>query len=206
MSTILAVNWSDIQNGEQLQSVRGKINTFNRNVIVEVDRLDVLTQQLDTTVGDHSSRISTLETTVIDHEDRINALESVSPVEAVFEYDTVNDVTITSTAPDWQQLMEVDVANLISGVYKYTISVAWTLDSTTSSAGLRYSLDGGTTWIESWEEPKDRTDVRHASFASVLVFPTDSPAHLLVQVSKENSGDTLTIKNGSLIIERERDV
>jgi hypothetical protein len=168
---------------EDINTLEPQVNTNTTNISTNTNNIHNL-----------SNDLGTLDTRVI-------TLESYT-FEPVYEYQLIQDVDVSAVKPDWQEILNLNITDAPIGTYEFSISLAWQLNTTSSSACVRYSLDGGNTWVESCEEPKDRTDVRHTMFGYPLEHPAVSNINIIVQSSKTSSSTTLTIKKGSLVIKK----
>jgi hypothetical protein len=102
------------------------------------------------------------------------------------------DIDITAYAPDWQNLVTLNTSRA-TGNYEVNIALVWNYDISRKSGKFRWSVDGGTTWLETSEEPKDKTDLRPFS----IVFPVNHAGgarQILLEAARENDTHTMTIK------------
>jgi len=212
------INMYNRDNITELSRIQTNLDQHQATLDNHTTRLNTL----ETNVSDHESRISTNTTNITSLttrmdtaeqdiininndlgtlDTRVGTLESYT-FEPVYEYQLIQDVDVAAVNPDWQEILNLNITDAPIGTYEFTISLAWQLDTTSSSACVRYSLDGGNTWVESCEEPKDRTDVRHTMFGYPLEHPAVGNINIIVQSSKTSSSTTLTIKKGSLVIKK----
>jgi len=102
------------------------------------------------------------------------------------------DIDVVSFSPDWQNLITLDT-DRDAGVYEVNIAMVWNYDSTNKSGKFRWSVDGGSTWLETSEEPKDKTDLRPFS----VTFPVDHSGgvrQIILDAARENDTHTMTMK------------
>ena len=105
---------------------------------------------------------------------------------------TKADIDITAYAPDWQNITTLNTTR-DAGDYEVNIAIVWNYNLTNKSGKFRWSIDGGTTWLETSEEPKDKTDLRPFS----VTFPVNhggGARQILLDASRENDTHTMTIK------------
>lgn len=122
-----------------------------------------------------------------------------------FEFSKVVDVPIDTYiggTPEWTSIGSLTRDVKAEEIWMVGMSIAWTFDTTNKSAILRYTVDGGTTWYMSEEEPKDKTDTRHATYAFPITYTEDTTLDFRVEVTKEDSGHTLMVEFCDLTLER----
>ena len=107
---------------------------------------------------------------------------------------------MTTESPDWQNLIDLTASAPI-GKYEVTISMVWNYDSNRHSGQFRWTVDGGTTWLETSEEPKDKTDDRPFS----VTFPVDhlgGERNIKVEATRENDSYDMTMYYCAVIYKR----
>ena len=109
---------------------------------------------------------------------------------------------ISDTDPDnqWQNLVDL-TASAPAGKYEVTISMVWNYDSNKRSGLFKWTIDGGTTWLETSEEPKDKTDDRPFSVS----FPVDHSGgerNIKVEASRESNSYDMTMYYCAVIYKR----
>jgi hypothetical protein len=114
------------------------------------------------------------------------------------------NVTITALNTDdpWTTIGTVTMNGAQPGIYEYKISVTYTLDSTTTSAFLRFSTDGGATWNNFQAEPKDISDARAVFYSYPIEVTAQSDLKLDLQGAKELLGDTMVVTFADVIIDQ----
>ena len=117
----------------------------------------------------------------------------------VYEYILASDVTITNDV--YQEVCNLTTASLPAGTYQMSLATIYSLNSTTSSAFFRFSTDGGVTWTEASEEPKDITDKRARTVVLVDVF-VGGVKNIIIQARKEVAGDVMVLDITNIIYER----
>ena len=122
-----------------------------------------------------------------------------TPFVPTYDYDTASNVTVTNDV--YQEVARLTTPSRPAGTYEVKLSMLYSLNSTTTSAYFRFSLDGGVSWTEVIEEPKDITDNRAKTLLLVDIH-TLGIKDIVVQARKEVAGDVMTISNLSVIYER----
>ena len=118
-----------------------------------------------------------------------------------FHSTTINNVDITTTDPDWTDLMYLAPADLQAGVYGLTFSLQFSLNSTSQSFLYRFSTDGGATWGHIYQkEVKDRSNVEILEVLNVIDH-TGGVLDIRCQVTREGSADCTVVK-GIMTCER----
>ena len=118
-----------------------------------------------------------------------------------YKYNKVQDIDIPTDDPDWTPVNQLQWTGHPAGIFEFAVSIKWNLDTQSRSGGLRYTIDGGGTWWTAWEEPKDRTDDRHAYYA----FPVPLSAgdiDFRVEMTKESGTNAMNVRFCDLIIKR----
>ena len=111
-----------------------------------------------------------------------------------FDYDKVENVDITTTDPDWTDILNMNTSDRVAGTYGLVFSLQFSLSSTSQSFLYRFSLDGGTTWgIDYEKEVKDRHNIEVVEVVDVLEH-TGGPIKLAVQVTREGSANCEVLK------------
>ena len=113
----------------------------------------------------------------------------------------VDNVDITTTDPDWTDLMTLAMTGLAAGVNGMTFSLQFTLNSTSQSFLYRFSMDGGATWgAEYSKEVKDRSNTEIIEVLNVIDH-AGGDLDIRCQVTREGSADCTVIK-GVMTCER----
>jgi len=116
-------------------------------------------------------------------------------------YDYMKEEGITVTDDTYEQIGELVTASRVAGTYKVTLSMLHTLDTTVRSAYFRFSLDGGSIWVEVPREPKDTTDKDPRTLTQTIVH-AGGVMDIKVQARKESTGDVLVVNSLNIIFER----
>ncbi len=118
-----------------------------------------------------------------------------------FDHTKVENQDITTTDPDWTDILTLTTPDRESGVYGASFSLQFTLDSTTQSFMYRFSLDGGSSWGPVYQkEVKDRSNTEIIEVTNVLEH-SGGPIDLRVQVTRESTADC-TVKKAFISVER----
>ena len=120
----------------------------------------------------------------------------------IYKFTKVSGHVVASVNPAWEEVVRVEVAGAPAGTYEYKISMTYTLNSTTTSAFVRFSIDNGVTWNEFRAEPKDVTDARAEYYAFPIVYSDTENLNLIIEASKEVGGDVMTIDFIDVIIDQ----
>ena len=126
-------------------------------------------------------------------------LNEVAPFIPTYDYE--KDSLIVVTGATYEEIARLTTPSRVAGVYKLSQSMLYSLNSTTTSAFFRFSIDGGTTWNEIRREPKDNTDVLPSAYTSTVIH-TGGVFEVIVESRKEVAGDVLTVLSIDLIFER----
>jgi hypothetical protein len=183
----MALSWLDFPDGSKMETVRNKINTFNNSVVTEYDNI--------------IQQFNVVDDQILALDNRVTDLENVSqPFAPYYHFTKATNIDVPSdTYSTVGELHRTDVD--ATGTYEVKFSGSYSLDSTTSSAYIRFTIDGGGTWYEYRREPKDKTDLEAFYYSFPTVF-TSNDVDIIVEARKENSGDTMTITFLDIILER----
>ena len=118
-----------------------------------------------------------------------------------FDYTLVENTDITTTDPDWTDLLTLAVTGREAGVYGLVFSLQFTLHSTSQSFIYRFSTDGGATWGPDYmKEVKDRSNTEVIEVMDVITH-TGGDLDIRVQVTRESTADC-TVKKAFVTCER----
>ncbi len=118
-----------------------------------------------------------------------------------FDDTSVLDVDITTTDPDWTDILTLTTPDREAGKYGAVFSLQFTLNSISQSFLYRFSLDGGATYGPIYQkEVKDRSNTEIIEVVDVLQH-SGGPISLRVQVTREGSADC-TVKKAFISVER----
>jgi len=118
-----------------------------------------------------------------------------------FDYNIVEDIDITTTDPNWTNVISVSTLERENGVYKITFSLKFHLNSTSQSFLYRFSLDGGNTWGPAYEkEVKDRHNTEVVEVID-MINHTGGQIEVFCQCTREGTATCEVIK-GFISVER----
>jgi len=119
-----------------------------------------------------------------------------------FDHVIVENVPITTTDPDWTDLLTLTTPTRDIGFYKLAFSLQFSLDSVSQSFIYQFSLDNGTTWGPQYQkEVKDRSNIEVIEICSVLELTAAAVIALKCRVTREGTADCEVIK-GIITCER----
>jgi len=128
-----------------------------------------------------------------------DGLDAVAPFTPTYDY--IKETAITVTDDVYEEIARLTTPSRVAGTYKLSQSMLYSLNSTTTSAYFRFSLDGGSNWNEIRREPKDNTDTLPSAYTSTYVH-TGGVFEVIIQSRKESAGDILTVAILDVIFER----
>ena len=165
------------------------INTLDTRVTNEIARVDGDIATLNQELGDTNNDVAALDTRITTLE--ANTYFAYSQIENyVVPGDTYSEVNrLTETLP-------------LDGTYEFKVSLVYNLNSTTDSAFVRYSIDGGSTWLEFSREPKDKTDNTAVTYSFYKDMTANDVVDFVLEARKENASNTLNIVENNLVIDK----
>jgi hypothetical protein len=112
-----------------------------------------------------------------------------------FDYAEVENINITTTDPDWTDLIGLTTPERAIGVYSLGFSLQFSLNSTSQSFLYQFSLDGGATWGPIYQkEVKDKSNVEVIEVISILELAAPQIISLKCRVTREGTADCNVIK------------
>jgi len=112
-----------------------------------------------------------------------------------FDHQIVENVDITTTDPDWTDLLTLTTPSRAAGTYALSFSLQFHLNSTSQSFLYRFSLDGGASWGLAYEkEVKDKHNTEVIEVFDVMELAADAVIDLRCQVTREGSADCEVLK------------
>ena len=112
-----------------------------------------------------------------------------------FDHALVENVDITTTDPDWTDLLTLNAPDRAAGLYKLTFSLQFILDSTSQAFLYRFSHDGGATWGVAYEkEVKDRHNTDVIEVIDLIETTAIGTIDIRCQVTRAGSADCNIIK------------
>jgi hypothetical protein len=119
-----------------------------------------------------------------------------------FDHITVENVQITTTDPDWTDLISLTTPQRAAGIYALAFSLQFSLNSTSQSFLYQFTLDNGATWgAEYSKEVKDRSNIEVIEVFNMIDIATDQVINVGCRVTREGSADCEVIK-GIITCER----
>lgn len=131
---------------------------------------------------------------------RVAILEGDNPFTPFYQYDKQQDIVITDDA--YEEIARLTTTEQPAGTYEYKLAMTYSLDSTSSSAYMRFSIDGGSTWNEMVREPKDNTDKIMLAYGFPYEMVAPEIIDIVVEIRKENAGDILQVYYIDIVAER----
>ena len=113
-----------------------------------------------------------------------------------YDYDKVENVAITTTDPDWTDVLTVTTPSRGPGLYKATFSLKFTLNSTSQSFLYRFSTDGGATYGPVYQkEVKDRSNTEVLEVLKLVELASAQIIDIRVQCTREGSADCNVVES-----------
>jgi hypothetical protein len=114
----------------------------------------------------------------------------------------VENVDITTTDPDWTDLMTLNAPDMDAGSYALSFSLQFNMDSTNRSFMYRFSTDGGATWGAIYQhESKDKSNTDVVEVFDIWEHTAIGTIDVRCQVTRESAADCLVLK-GIIACER----
>jgi hypothetical protein len=112
-----------------------------------------------------------------------------------FDSEVVENVQITTTDPNWTDLITLVTPSRAAGLYELSFSLQFTLNSTSQAFIYRFSLDGGASWGVAYEkEVKDRHNTEVVEVVNLIETTAIGNIDVRCQVTREGSADCEVIK------------
>ena len=118
------------------------------------------------------------------------------------DIEQTSNIDIATDHPDWTPVANLVTPTRASGTYRIDIAVIWSLDTTTKSGMIRYSIDGGATWKEFQSEPKDKTNDNGNDFGFTLIGTAEQAWDIQVEMTKESGTATMTCSSCEISLRR----
>ena len=119
-----------------------------------------------------------------------------------FDHALVENVDITTTDPDWTDLMTLTTPSRDVGTYALSFSLQFNMDSTNRSFMYRFSNDGGASWGPIYQhESKDKSNTDVVEVFDIWEQTTAGIIDLRCQVTRESAADCIVLK-GLIACER----
>ena len=112
-----------------------------------------------------------------------------------FDQAMVEDIEITTTEPDWTDLISLTTPSRDVGLYSLAFSLQFTLNSTSQSFIYQFSLDGGATWVPIYQkEVKDRSNVEVIDIINMVRLTAPGAIDVSCRVTREGSATCEVMK------------
>jgi hypothetical protein len=103
-----------------------------------------------------------------------------------YDYNIVENIPITTTTPDWTDVITLTTPERAAGTYGLAFSLQFNMASTTKSFMYRFSLDGGSTWGNTYyKEAKDKPDIQIIEVLSILELAAPAIIDVRCQCTRE---------------------
>ena len=112
-----------------------------------------------------------------------------------FRHNIVENIDITTTDPDWTDLIALTATDMAVGTYALSFSLQFTLHSTSQQFLYRFSHDGGATWgYEYDKEVKDRNMTSVIEIFDILEHTAIGDIDIRCQVTRSGGAACNVIK------------
>jgi hypothetical protein len=112
-----------------------------------------------------------------------------------FDQNSVENVQITTTDPDWTDLIDLVTPERDTGMYALGFSLQFSLNSVSQSFIYQFSVDGGANWGPIYQkEVKDRSNVEVIEVFNIIELTAPQVLALNCRVTREGSADCEVIK------------
>ena len=142
-------------------------------------------------INANETNIATNTQNITDLTTRVNALE-LKHNAGWAKVSNVDDIPDT-----WTGVVTLDMIDVTPGIYMLSVSILYTYSSTSSSAELRFTVNG----VEHifTREPKDSTNTETGSLVIPIDMSGGGDITVSVEAQKETGGPTFNIIEGNLI-------
>jgi hypothetical protein len=142
-------------------------------------------------INDNETNIATNTTDIADLQTRVTALEQQHDA-GWAKVSAINDIPET-----WTEVITLNMDDVKPGIYMLSASVLYTYSSTTSSAEIRFTVNGVQHIFT--REPKDSTNTETGSLILPVDMSSGGDINVLVEAQKESGGPTFNIIEANLI-------
>ena len=122
----------------------------------------------------------------------------------ILTFDSVKAQSILDVGDTYEEIAVLTTPDREIGTYMYMLSLSYNFDSVTTSAYMRFSIDGGVAWTEFSREPSDKLDTVALVYAFPKEVATVGPLSLHLEMRKGSNAGTLNVEFLDLIIERKK--
>lgn len=198
----MTLTWTNINNGESNLNIRTAINTFNGNVR---DQVNTNTAGISTNASNIATNTANIATNTSDIATNTSNIATntadIATIEGKMTYDYTSIAAYTVTGDTYEEVTRLTTPARDAGTYKLDLSMLSSLNSTTTSAFFRFSIDGGVSWVTVEREPKDTTDIIPLNYFRTIVHP-GGVFECIVQGRKEVITDVLTVNTLDISFDR----
>jgi hypothetical protein len=112
-----------------------------------------------------------------------------------FDHNVVENVQITTTDPDWTDLIDLVTPIREAGIYGLSFSLQFSMNSTSQSFLYQFTIDGGSTWGPVYQkEVKDRSNIEVIEVFNVVGTAVNQEISIGCRVTREGSADCEVLK------------
>ena len=112
-----------------------------------------------------------------------------------FDHNIVENVQITTTDPDWTDLIDLVTPIREAGIYGLSFSLQFSMNSTSQSFLYQFTIDGGSTWGPVYQkEVKDRSNIEVIEVFNVVGVAVNQEISIGCRVTREGSADCEVLK------------
>lgn len=137
---------------------------------------------------------------VIILEDKVEALEATVPFPHIWLGSRIPNTVLTDDT--YVEINRITTGVLEAGTYGFMHTAVSHYSTLTRSGYCRISPDGGATWMEFNQELKDTTDRHLMTCSNFIVLAVPGVIDIIIQARCEQTGDTFTIDQTVLQLER----
>ena len=131
----------------------------------------------------------------------INGSKIITEDHRTYDFVQLTNNLVVNDA-NWEDAMVLTTPIRQPGIYEYKWEILFTMNVVNASAKFRYSIDDGATWATLSKEVKDKTNEETINIWFPYELTTAQVVKLRVQVAKENAGNEMVCKYGSLVCQR----
>ena len=112
-----------------------------------------------------------------------------------YHHQIVENVDITTTDPDWTDLISLTAVDMSVGTYALSASIQFHQNSTSQDFLYQFSYDGEATWGPVYmKRVKGRNNIEVLEIFDVLDLPSVETIQVACRVSRSATADTTVIK------------
>ncbi len=147
--------------------------------------------------------VASLDWDLVAYSASISGGSSAAPG-GIYRYDKgiSTPTEIITEDPTYTQIADIVVDNAPPGDYEFKWSLQYSYTSASSSVFVRYSTDGGLTWVISQLESQDSTDKQLLTYFFPRSVVTADTLQLRLEMAKGAGGPTLTAYFANVVIDQ----